>query len=347
MKQNQTVKKVVIIFLLLSFGFIFQGKIFAETTVPIELKISHHGPVTWPPHADVLVPLTMKIETLTNGRVHFTFYPKEELGKGKEQYDLAVKGTADITASMTEYTPGRFPLTSVMTLPFIGQTGEKNSIVLWHLYQKFLKNSEYQDTKILWLFCHGPGLLHTVNKPVKTLEDLKGLRLRVGNAVIGKAVELLGAISVVASATETTKLLQEGQLDGAFIVWEGANNYKYLEMCKYHTELGMYTLPFFVAMNKEKYNSLPPDIQKIIDDNSGEEMAAMTGRAMDSQDVKAKKIAQDRGDFIYTLPKAEFEKWKKITLAVGDHWVEEMKAKGLPGQEVLTYVVDLFIQIQK
>ena len=342
-------KKIVctaqMMLLFLSSGIFFQNPpAFAED--PIELKISHHGPVTWPPHEGALVPWAKKIEALTNGRVHFTFYPKEQLGKGKEQYDFAVKGTTDIGVSVTVYTPDRFPLTSVMKLPFIGSTGEQNSIVLWSLYKKYLQD-EYKETKILWLFCHGPGHLHTVNKPVKTLEDLKGLRIRVADAALGKAMELLGAIPVVASATDAYKLFQEGKLDGACITWEGANVYKYLEMCKYHTEIKMYTLPFFVAMNKDKYNSLPADIKKIIDDNSGEAMAAMTGKAMDNGDIPAKKIAQDRGDFIYSLPKEEFEKWRKITVAVGDDWVKEMKAKGLPGEEVLAYVVDLFIQIQK
>ncbi len=330
----------------LIFGTLFQNHaVFAEEA--IELKISHYGPTTWPPQTGALEPWAKKIETLTGGKVHFTFHPKEELGKAKEQYDLAVKGTADIAAGTVDYTPGRFPLTSCMKLPFMGvQSGEKASLVLWHLYQKYLQN-EFRETKVLWLFCHGPGSLHTVSKEVKTLEDLKGLRIRVADPVLGKAMELLGAVPVISTVPEGYKLLQEGKIDGAVLSWAGAFDFKYIEFCKCHTEINMYTLAFFVTMNKEKYNSLPPDIQKILDDNSGEAMAAITGKAMDNQDTKARKIVQDRGDFIYSLPKVELERWKKITVAVGDEWVQEMKTKGLPGQEVLAYVVDLFIQIQK
>ena len=330
---------------LLGMGLFFLAhNVFAEET--IELKISHFAPPTWTPQKDILEPWAKKIETLTNGRIHFSFFPKEALGKGSEQYNLAVKGTADIALSVTEYSPGRFPLTSSMRLPFLSKSAERNSLVLWSLYQKYLQE-EYKDTKVLWLFCHGAGHLHTVSKPVKTLEDIKGLRLRVADPALGKVVELLGAIPVVSTAPEGYQLLQEGKVDGAIIAWSGAIDFKYLELCKYHTEINMYTLPMFVAMNKEKYTSLPEDVKKIFDENSGEKMAVMTGRAFDNVDVKAKKIAQDRGDFIYSLPKAEHERWKKITVVVGDHWVEEMKAKGLPGQEVLAYVVDLFIQLQK
>ena len=329
------------IFLFLSVMVFFQNGSFAEET--IELKISHHGPPDWPIQPDVLEPWAKKIETLTNGRVHFTFFPKEALGKAKEQYDLAVKGTADIAVSMPEYTPGRFPLTSCMTLPFMGPSGEQASILLWRLYQKYLQE-EFKDTKVLWMFCIGFAHVHTVSKEVKTLEDLKGLRLRVANPGLAKAMELLGAIPVIGSASDAYKLLQEGKIDGVVIAWAASLDYKHLELCKYHTEINLHTLPFAVTMNKEKYESLPADIRKIIDDNSGEEMAALTGKAFDNRDAKAKKIAQDRGDFIYSLPKAELNRWKKITMVVGDHWVEEMKAKGLPGEEVLSYVVD-FIQI--
>ena len=327
-------------------GLFFESRpVFAEE--PIELKISHHGSTAWTPHKDVLEPWAKKIETLTNGRVHFTFYPKEALGKAKEQYDLAVKGTADIAASLPDYTPGRFPLTSVMQLPFLGlQSAEQSSIVVWQLYQKYLQE-EYKETKLLWMFCVAPQTLHTTNKQVKTLEDIKGLRIGVSNPTVAKAIELLGAIPVVCTVTDCRTVLQEGKADGVALSWSGILEFKYLEFCKYHTDINIYTLPLFVTMNKEKYASLPADIQKIIAENSNEEMAVISGKAMDAQSAKARKTAEDRGDWIYTPPQQEQERWKKIAVAVGDQWVQEMKAKGLPGQEVLAYVVDLFIQLQK
>ncbi len=345
MNQKKIVLGVPIVFLFLSIGSFCQEKAFSEE--PIELKISHHGSTMWTPHKDVLEPWAKKIETLSHGRVHFTFYPKEALGKAKEQYDLAVKGTADIAASLPDYTPGRFPLTSVMQLPFLGlQNAEQSSIVMWQLFKKYLQE-EYKETKILWIFCTAPQTLHTINKQVKTLEDIKGLRIAVSNPTVAKSLELLGAVPVVCTVPDCRAVLQEGKADGVALSWSGILDFKYLEFCKYHTDINIYTLPLFVTMNKEKYASLPADIQKIIADNSNEEMAVTSGKAMDAQSMKARKTAEDRGDRIYTPPQREQERWKKITVAVGDNWVKEMKAKGLPGQEVLAYVVDLFIQIQK
>lgn len=345
MSQRRPLYSLCAILLFLSLGLFFQSRAYAEEAV--ELKISHFGPTSYVQHREVLEPWAKKIEKLTQGRIKITIFPAEALGKPAEQYDLAVKGIADISFGLPSYTPGRFPLTLVIRLPFLGKSGEQASLIFWYLYKKYPQlQNEFKDTKVLWLFCHGPGQLHTVSQPVKTLEDLKGLRIRVADPALGKALELLGAIPVVSSVTDGYKLMQEGKIDGVCVPWEGALNFNYLELCKYHTLINMYALPFFVVMNKEKYASLPSDLKKIIDDNSGEEMAIVAGRAFDQEDAAGRKIAQDRGDFIYTLPKQELERWKKITMTVGDDWVKEMKAKGLPGQEVLTFIIE-FIRIEK
>jgi TRAP-type transport system periplasmic protein len=313
----------------------------------IELKISHHGPTSWVQQTDVFEPWAKKIEGLTNGRVKFIFYPKESLGKAAEQYDLTLKGIADIALGLPDYTPGRFPLVSCMKLPFLGaHSGEGASLVLWRFYQKYLQD-EFKDAKVLWMFCNGPFQLHTINKEVKSLEDLKGLRLRAGDPTSARALELLGATAVTCSTTDGYQLMKEGKLDGTVIPWEGALNFKYLDFCKYHTIINMYVMPFYAVMNKDKYASLPEDIKKIIDENIGEKMAAVAGRAMDKGDIMGKKLAEERGDSIYYLPGQELGRWKRIVMPVGDAWVEEVKVKGLPGDKALAYVIDLFIQLQK
>jgi TRAP-type transport system periplasmic protein len=332
------------------FVFIIISPLFAQDEAllqePIELKISHFGPPDWPYQKDVLEPWVNKIENLTNGKVKFNFFPNQIMGKAPEQYNLVVNGTADIAVGITDYTPGRFPLTSCMQLPFLGETGETASIVLWHLYQKHLKD-EFKDTKVLGLWCHGPGHLHTTKKPIKTLEDLKGLRIKVANPSLGKALKLLGAVPVVCTINDISKLLDEGKLDGVALPWEGVSSFNLSDLFKYHTETNIYTLSFFAVMNKKKYESLPADIRKIIDENIGESMSALAGKTSDDEDVKSRNIAKKNGDFIYTLPKSELQRWKKMTMSVGDEWIEKMQANDLPGQEALSFVVDLFIQLQK
>jgi len=332
-----------IIFLFLGVGLFFQDKVCCDET--IELKVSHFGASDWVLQRDFLEPWTRNIEKLSNGRVKFTIYPNCQLGPAKEQYDLAVKGVTDIALGVQSYTPERFLLTSVMSLPFMSDSGEKASVVLWSLYNKYLED-EYKDVKVLALFCHGPGQLHTTKKQVKTLEDLKGLKIRMANPFLGKVIERLGATAVICPVTEINEKLIKKELDGVVIVWEAVSNFRFYE-CKYHTIVNMYTLPFFVVMNKEKYDSLPADIKKLIDENSGKKMSVMAGMAMDNDDIRAKNAAAERGDLIYTLPEGELQRWKKIAMPLGDEWVQDMKAKGLPAQETLVYVVDLFMRLQE
>ena len=313
----------------------------------IEIKISHFAPSTWSQQTHVLEPWAKKIETLTNGRLRFSFFLNESLGKANEQYDLVLKGIADIGCSITEYTPERFPLTSSMKLPFLGvQSGEQASLVLWRIYRDHLKK-EFQDTKVLWLWCHSPGQIHTVNKPIRTLEDLKGLRIKITDPGMARVLEELGAVPVICTAPDTYLLLKKGELDGVIIPWEGAYAFDLLQFCKYHTLVNFYTMPFFAVMNKDKYHSLPEDIKKIIDDNSGEEMAVTAGQVSDHEDLKGIALAEKRGDFIYTMPASELNRWKTITMPLGDEWIEKMKTAGLPGDKVLTAIVDLFLQLQK
>jgi TRAP-type C4-dicarboxylate transport system substrate-binding protein len=329
--------------LLLSVSFCFLDN--ANSEEPIELRISHFGPSDYVQQTQVLEPWVKKIEKLTQGRVKFTIFSDETLGKAADEYDLVVKGKVDIALSVPGYTLGRFPLMSCMSLPFIGTNGEKASLVVWRLYQKFLQD-EFKDVKVLWLFSTTPFQLHTIKNSVKTLEDLKGLRIRVSPS-LSKAMERLGVIPIIVSLPDGYKLMKEGKLDGVITPWEAALSFKFFDMCKYHTEIGIYSAALFVVMNKQKYESLPMDIRKIIDENSGEQMAVVSGRVFDLEDARAKKIAQDRGDFIYTLPQSELGIWKKITIPVENEWVDNMKAKGLPGQEVLAYVTNLLIEIQQ
>lgn len=311
----------------------------------IELKFSHFVPVQHLMHKNIVEPWIQKIEKAANGKVKITVFPAQQLGKAPEQYDLVLKGAADIAIGMPDYTPGRFPLTAGITLPFLVKNGETGSIVLWNLYLKFLKD-EYKDVKVLWFHCHGPGDLHAVKKPIKTLDDLKGLKIRTPNPVMAKVFEKLGATTVTIPVTEAYAALQSGKADSILNPWEGLKPFKFYELTKYSTIANVYTMPFFVIMNKQKYESLPPDVKKVFDENSGEAMAAMSGKAFDAEDAAVRTFAQQNGGQVYILPAEEREKWKKASMFVGDEWIKQMEAKGLPGKAFLEKAMEMLLQIQ-
>ena len=312
----------------------------AET---VELKMSHFMPTKHVQHAKVMAPWAEKIEKLTDGRVKVTIFPGGALGKPPHQYDNAVKGITDIAFGLQSYTPGRFPLTSSLRLPFMVKSGEQGANVLWRMYEKYL-HDEYKDVKVLWLFMHGPGQLHTTKKQIQTLDDLKGLKIRSPGPIMSKVFKQFGSVPVHMPITQVYTALERKTVDGVAVPWETMPPFRFYEQCKFSTVADIYSMTFFVVMNKKKYESLPADIKKIIDDNSGLKMSIEAGKVYDLGDIPGKKLFEKKGGTVYQLPAAERAKWVKAAVPVKKAWIEDMQAKGLPGQEVLQYAQEMLLK---
>ena len=334
-------KKMTIILCVFLLGFIL-FPIDRATAEEIKLRMSHFMSVKHPQHK-VMSQWAQKIGELTNGKVNVKIFPGGALGKPPSQYDAAVKGVTDIAFGLQSYTPGRFPLTTVMDLPFLASSAEQGAIALWKVYEKYCKN-EYTDVKVLWLLVHGPGQIYTTNKEVKNMEDLKGLKLCSSGAIVSKILTQLGAVPVTMHVTEFYVSMKQGVTGGVAIPWEGMPPFRLYELCKYGMVADFYTTPFFVVMNKKKYESLPPDVKKVIDENSGLKWSAIAGRAYDKAGVFGKSLSEKKGMKIYALTSSQRENWVKKTQKVRKEWVEEMESKGLPGKEVLQYALDVIAQ---
>lgn len=321
-------------------GLIAVDSAFAET---IELKMSHFMPTKHVQHARVMAPWAEKIEKLTDGRLKVTIFPGGALGKPPHQYDNAVKGITDIAFGLQSYTPGRFPLTSSLRLPFMVTSGEQGANVLWRMYEKYLQD-EYKDVKVLWLFMHGPGQLHTTKKQVKTLDDFKGLKIRSPGPIMSKVFKQFGAVPVHMPITQVYTALERKTVDGVAVPWETMIPFRFYEQCKFSTVADIYSMTFFVVMNKKKYESLPADLKKIIDENSGLEMSIAAGKAYDMGDIPGRKLFETKGGTVYQLPAAEREKWIKAAMPVKEAWIKDMQSKGLPGQEVLDYAQEMLLK---
>lgn len=334
--------RVTLIFsCLLAFVCLFAGQASCDS---VNLKMSHFMPTKHPQHK-VMEKWAKNMESLSGGKLKITIFPGGALGKPPHQYESAVKGVTDIAFGLHSYTPGRFPLTSVMELPFMVKSGEQGAVVLWSLYEKYLRN-EFKDAKILWMFCHGAGQLFTTKKPVKTLKDLKGLKIRSPGPIMSRVLKRLGATPVSMPITQVYTALERRTIDGVVVPWEAMRPFRLYEKCKYATEADIYTMTFFVAMNKNKYCSLPPDLKKLVDENTGEKMSFTAGKAYDAADGPGRELCIKKGIQIYKLPDAERERWKTTANPVEDQWVKDMEAKGLPGQEILEFTVESLTKVQ-
>jgi TRAP-type C4-dicarboxylate transport system substrate-binding protein len=245
---------------------------------------------------------------------------------------------ADVIWTLPGSTPGRFPRMEVFELPFLMSNAEATSAAVWDYYDKHARD-EFKDTKVIALHTHGPGNIFTAKKQVKTIEDLKGLKLRGPTRPVTRLLASLGATPVGMPLPGVPEALSKGVIDGAVTTYEVSPVIKLDELAHFTSETdpsvpGLYTALFVTAMNKARYEGLPPDLRAVIDRHSGREVSIRFGRMMADNDVpgKARIVAKHT---MYTIPKTELVRWQKASENVDDEWMAEVTQKGLDGKALL------------
>jgi TRAP-type transport system periplasmic protein len=300
----------------------------------IKLKLSHFIPVAHNHHAHVIVPWAEEVKKRTNGRIEITIFPGASLCKPPQQYDCAKSGIADLAWGVTGWTPGRFPQSSVIELPFMHRTAAVGSQMLADLWDKYLKR-EYDDVHVLYLHVHPAGHIHTHTKFIRTLADFKGLKIRTPTAVVGDLLDLLGATKVGMPAPQIYEAMSQKVVDGFGMPYEALPPFRLHEVSKYHTEVGMYTTSFAMFMNKAKYAALPADVRKVLDDTTSiKTYWRQVGESWDKTEVVNRKIVAGKSE-IYVVPKEERRKWRDAAKGLDDKWAADLESKGLPGKALL------------
>jgi TRAP-type C4-dicarboxylate transport system substrate-binding protein len=310
---------------------------------PIELSYSNFFPPSHK-HAIITVEWAKEIENRTNGRVKITVHTGGTLTPADKCYDGVVKSISDIGLSCFAYTMGKFPLTGVVDLPLGSKSGLASTKLINEYYKKF-KPKEIDEVKVMYLHGHGPGILHT-KTAVNKLEDVKGLKIR-STGMSAKIVTALGGAPVAMPMPETYDSLRRGVVDGTLNPQEALQGFKFGEVVKFTTECwgASYSTGFFVVMNKDKWNALPSDIQKIIE-KVNEEWIEKTARVWDEIDKAGKDFTLKLGNQFISLSKEENERWAKAVNPILDEYVKNMKEKGLPGEEALKFCLDTLKKIQ-
>ncbi|MBA4419044.1 MAG: C4-dicarboxylate ABC transporter substrate-binding protein [Syntrophus sp. (in: bacteria)] len=279
-----------------------------------------------------------EVEKRTNGKVKITYYPGGILTPPAQTYDSVVKGIADIGESAPGYTRGKFPLSQVIDQPLGYKSGYWATMLINEYFNKF-RPKEFDEVKVLYFHAHGPGILFT-KKPVNKLEDLKGMRVR-STGFSAKVAQALGATPVAMPQTETYDALRTGIVDGVLNPIEAMKGWKIGEVVNYTIENygSAYTTSFFVVMNKAKWNSLSPDIQKTIEKINGEWIEKQ-GKLWDEIDKEGREFMVQRKNKFIALTKEEDARWAEKVKPILGEYVQEMKAKGLPGNEALQFCLD-------
>lgn len=277
-----------------------------------------------------------EVEKRTGGKVKITLFYGGTLTPADKCYDGVVNGISDIGMSVLSYTMGRFPLCEVLDLPLGARSGAVATRLMNDFYRKFAPK-ELVDVKVLYLHGHGPGLLHT-KTPVRTLEDLKGMKIRA-TGTTAKIVTALGGTPVAMPMSDSYDAISRGVAQGIVCPVESLQGWKLGEVITSTTQDfgAAYSVTFFVAMNKARWEALPADVQKAIEQVS-DEWIVKTGAAWDEMDKAGAEFAAGLGDTVIPLSAAENARWAKAVEPLFDDYVKEKTAKGLPAAEALAWV---------
>jgi len=297
---------------------------------PLELKFSHFlGPTSFFQH-DVAEPFARELEAKSGGRAKVEiFNASSPLGKPTEQASQAKAGTVDIALGLRGAEGDKFPGSSIIELPFVVPSAAQGSRVLWELYRDGTLASEYRDYKVLALFVHNPGLIHTASKRVVNLSDLKGLKLRSPNGTVSAALEHVGAVPAVLQVNEVMDAVKAGKIEGIVTNWgnplQGFNDHM-----KFHTDTQFYTSAFFIVMNRGRYESLPQEVRKPLDSICCEAWVAKFGPLWDKWDAPVREGAKAPGHEVIVPDAATMAQWREGLRPVSERYLDELSGKGFP-----------------
>jgi TRAP-type C4-dicarboxylate transport system substrate-binding protein len=325
-------------------GFTFLFFVFSALAVPqqshaqvVQLRYSNFFPA--PQKHSILAEQWCKdVEKVTNGKVKVKHYPGSTLTPPTQTYDSVVKGIADIGLSIFGYTMGKFPIMTAIDLPLGYKSGYVATKLINAYYNKF-KPKELDEVKVMYLHAHGPGFVNT-KKPVNKLEDMKGLKLRATGQT-AQLVKALGGAPVAMPISESYDALSRGVVDGILCPFDGFKVWKLDEVVGNTTRDFdcAYSTGFFVVMNKDKWNSIPPDAQAAIE-KLNQEYIEKQGKLWDEIDKEGYDLTKQRGNKVIDLPPEEMARWVKAARPVIDEYIKVLKNKGLPGEEAIGFMQD-------
>jgi TRAP-type C4-dicarboxylate transport system substrate-binding protein len=328
MKRNTSLHVIVLAMIALFIGSLLPATSLAG---PIKLSYANFPPAPTFPCVQ-MERWKEEVEKRAGGSVAINTYPGGTLLGAKNMMDGVIAGQADIGCLCMAYQPGRFIVTNATALPMGFPNATVASLTLWDLYRK-QKPEEFAKVKVLTMFTCAPANIYA-KKPVRSLEDLKGLELRASGGV-AQYLKALGAAPVGMPQSETPEALQKGVVQGAVSSLETLMDFKYAEICKYVTMINGPVYPFAVVMNMAKWNSLPKDVQEVMD-GLRIEQAWWTGNYMDKHvDESIEWSKKNHNIEIIKLTQKELARWDKMVKPIPDKWSEDAKAKGLPARTIL------------
>ncbi len=271
------------------------------------------------------------LEKNTTGKMKCNILPRG-VSAPPGTFDAIKNGLADVSYTVHGYTPGRFVSSQMAEFPFLGNSAESISVAFNKIAAKYPQfNQEHQGVKVLTLFTHGPGIVFNTKRPIAKVDDLSGLKFRVGGGMVNEISKTLGMNVTLKPAPESYELLSGGVMDGTLFPAESTESFKIDKIIRHATTFpgGLYNTSFVAIMNQARYDKLSADEKKAIDAISGENYARMFGRAWDKVDLRATALMQANGVQITKADAKFVADVKSKTSGLEAKWVSDAQGAGL------------------
>jgi len=316
-------------------GVMLSASSMAATTLNVGTWLpasSAQNSVVWPTWAKW-------VEEATEGRVKVKL--EYDLGHPKSMFNLVEDGVIDASFSVNGYLPGRFRLTTLCEIPGITPDAEQGSVALWKTYKEYLEPAgEFNGLKVLGMFVHGPGQLHTTF-PVNSLSDLESRKIRVGGGIVNELASRLEVTPVSAPATKVYEMMQQGVVEGVFLP---AMEQKYLRLNEVTSHLtlfpgGMYNTAFTIFMNPDVFDGLSDEDQQAIMSVSGEKLSRLAGQAWAGADQSGLEAAIQNGVEVNQLSEGDtlVEELHEAAVGMDQQWLDSVADMPVDAAAALEY----------
>jgi TRAP-type C4-dicarboxylate transport system substrate-binding protein len=317
-------------------GLLSAGAVAAQE---VNLRLSHWVPATHPIQTLGIEPWVKSLEEDSNGRIKVTIFPAQQLGAAPDHYDMARDGIADITYTNPGYQAGRFPIYSLIEIPFQASNSVAGAQALHEWYAP-IAEKEMSDVKFCLANPHDPGTFHS-KVPIKVPKDVEGLNVRPAHATMARFVSLLGGGPVQVPAPEAREAIANGTADAITFPWNSIYIFGIDKETKYHLDMPFYISAQLLLINKDTYNNMPEDLRKILDDHCTPEWSRKFSEGWAANEASGRQKMIDSGEHILYKPtEEEVQMWRDAAAPLLDQWKKDVKAVGEDPDAIYNSYID-------